>query len=69
MTGEDPTTEQLQAVQVERVREEIDAAARAPEPDETAQHARRADKAGYLRDKLAERRESEEDQTAGQDKG
>jgi IS5 family transposase len=68
MPGEEPSTEQLQAVQVERVREEMDAADRAPDADETAQHVRRADKASYLRDKLAERRESEQDQPV-EDKG
>jgi len=59
MAREDPSTEELQAVQADRVREEMHAADRAPNPDETAQHERRADKAGYLRDKLDERRESE----------
>ncbi len=61
MAEENPSTEQLQAVQVERAREEMDAADRAPDAEETAQHVRRADKASYLRDKLAERRESERD--------
>lgn len=61
MADEDPSTEQLQAVQVKRAREEMRAAEETPDAEETAQHVRRADKAGYLRDKLAERRESEQD--------
>lgn len=61
MADEDPSTEQLQAVQVDRVREEMRAAEETPDAEETAQHVRRADKASYLRDKLAERRESEQD--------
>jgi hypothetical protein len=68
MPDEEPTTEQLQAVQVERLREELNAAERTPDAEETAQHVRRADKASYLRDKLAERRESEQD-LAAEDKG
>ncbi|MGI8579322.1 MAG: hypothetical protein ACR2K9_02055 [Solirubrobacteraceae bacterium] len=68
MAGEEPSTEQLQAVQVERVQSETHAADRAPNAEETAQHVRRADKAEYLRDKLAERQESERDEPA-EDKG
>jgi len=64
MPDADPSTEQLQAVQVERVRDELAAADRTPDAEETAQHARRADKAGYLRDKLAERKKSERDLSA-----
>jgi hypothetical protein len=61
MDGEEPTTEQLEAVQSERARRERGAADDSPDPDETAQHERRADKASYLREKLAERERSERD--------
>jgi hypothetical protein len=56
---DEPTTEQLRAAQVERVRDELQAAEAARDPNETAQHARRADKSSYLREKLAERERSE----------
>jgi hypothetical protein len=56
---EEPTTEQLEAVQVERARQERRAARESPDPDETAQHERRADKASYLQQKLAARGRSE----------
>jgi hypothetical protein len=59
LPGEDPTTEQLESVQVERVREELRAAEQSQDPEETAQHERRADKASYLSEKLAERERSE----------
>lgn len=61
MADEDPSTQQLQAVQADRVREETRAAGTAQDEEETAQHVRRADKASYLRDKLAEREASEQD--------
>jgi hypothetical protein len=41
------------------VREEQEQAQEAPTEDEAEQHARRADKAAYLRQKLEERAESE----------
>jgi hypothetical protein len=56
---EDPTTEELRLRQREREAAEREAAKDAPAEDETEQHERRADKAGYLRDKLEERAESE----------
>ena len=51
-------TEELKAVQLEREASERDRARSAPD-DEAAQHARRADKARYLREKLEERARSE----------
>lgn len=64
MSGEEPSTEQLRTVQGQRAREESSAAALSPDEDEAAQHTRRAEKAEYLRDKLAERSESEREQPA-----
>ena len=57
--GEDPITEELRLTQLERERAERRRAEAVPDEDEAAQHARRADKARYLADKLEERAESE----------
>ena len=46
-------------MQEDRLREERVQADEAPTEDEAEQHARRADKAAYLREKLSERAESE----------
>jgi hypothetical protein len=58
MSGE-PDTERLHVEQLKRELEERKYADTAPVDDETAQHERRADKARYLREKLAERAEAE----------
>ena len=56
---EDPTTEELRLAQLERERRERREAG-APVPEsEAEQHARRAEKADYLRRKLEERAEAE----------
>ena len=57
--SEDPKTEELRVSQDERERSETDQAAAAEGDEETATHARRADKAAYLKSKLEERREAE----------
>jgi len=54
-----PDTERLRTEQLQREVEEERAAETAPVEEETAQHARRAEKARYLREKLEERAESE----------
>jgi hypothetical protein len=60
MTSEGgPTPEELEADQARREREERDQAADAATEEEVRVHERRAEKAGYLRRKLAEREESE----------
>jgi hypothetical protein len=56
-----PETQELQLGQVARERAERRAAEAAPDPAEAEQHARRADKAAYLREKLAERARSEDE--------
>jgi hypothetical protein len=57
------TTEELQAIQDERASSEDAEAREAELENEERAHRRRADKAAYLRDKLAEQAESErEDQ-------
>lgn len=55
----DPETAELKIRQRERERTERRLAHTAPEEDEAAQHARRADKASYLQEKLEERERSE----------
>jgi hypothetical protein len=57
--SEDPDTKELREAQARRVREELDLARAAADEEEESQHARRADKAEYLRQKLDERARSE----------
>jgi hypothetical protein len=52
-------TEELQSEQLARELEERRLADAAPQESETEQHQRRAEKARYLREKLAQRAESE----------
>ena len=59
MSEEDPDTKELRAAQARRVREELAQAQAAADEAEESQHARRADKAEYLRQKLEERARSE----------
>jgi hypothetical protein len=59
MSEEDPDTKELRDVQARRVREELQQARVASDAEEESQHARRADKAEYLRQKLEERAQSE----------
>ena len=58
-TPDEPTTQELRAVQVTREGEEREAAERADTDEETAQHDRRASKSAYLREKLEQREEAE----------
>jgi hypothetical protein len=54
--------DELSAEQRDRARQEEQMARTAPEAEEEAQHARRADKARYLREKLEQRRASEREE-------
>ena len=56
----DPKTEELHLEQIERERREHARAVRADDEPETEQHERRAERAGYLREKLKERAEAED---------
>ena len=56
---EDPTTQELRVRQARREQEERRQAEEEPTMDGTEKHARRADKADYLRRKLEERARSE----------
>lgn len=57
----DPQTKEMQVVQDRREQTERDAAVTATDEHETATHERRADRAAYLKAKLAERARSEEE--------
>jgi hypothetical protein len=59
---EEPETEELKKLQLQREAEEQERAKAAPDEPETAQHERRADKARYLREKLEQRAASEREQ-------
>ena len=56
---EDPTTQELKALQAERADTEARRAAGADQPDEARAAERRAAKAAYLRDRLAEAERAE----------
>ncbi len=56
----DPTTEGMRIEQLEREREEHARAKTASDEPETKQHERRAERAGYLKEKLEERGEAED---------
>ncbi len=56
----DPKTEELRLEQVEKERQEHARADQADDEPETETHERRADRAGYLREKLEERAEAED---------
>ena len=58
MTPE-PDTERLRAVFAERADQEAEAAEEAPEEAAQRAHARRAQKASYLEEKLAEQAEAD----------
>jgi len=59
MWGDEHDTERLRAVFAERAEEEAEAADEADEPAAERTHGRRADKAAYLKDKLAEQAEAD----------
>jgi hypothetical protein len=58
---EEPPTEELRRAQAEREHAEREQAREAEEDPDTTTHERRADKAAYLEEKLAERERSERD--------
>ena len=58
-SSDEPTTQQLRAVQSEREQEERERAKDAPTDTEQLAAVRRADKAAYLKDKLDEQADSE----------
>lgn len=56
----DPETRELRIVQDRRERTEHEAAEAALDPEEAREHAARAERAAYLREKLDDRARSEE---------
>ncbi len=58
MGPDDPTTQELRAIQSDRGRREAEAAKDAPTEDGEQAHRRRAEKASYLEEKLAEQEET-----------
>jgi hypothetical protein len=58
---QDTSTHELLRKQTDRRTEEREAVEQSELPDEEHQHRRRADKAAYLEEKLAERERSERD--------
>jgi len=61
----DPTTEGMRLDQIERASHEKQRAEAAEEEAAEKSHARRAEKADYLREKLAERAKAEDEATQG----
>ena len=59
MSEEDPTTQELRIDQLQREAKERERADSSIDEDEADQHSRRADKAGYLREKLEQRARAE----------
>jgi hypothetical protein len=59
MPEEDPTTREMRLEQIQKEREEHARAETADEDAEERAHARRAERAQYLRDKLEQRAEAE----------
>jgi hypothetical protein len=57
----DPTTEGMRLEQIERAAREREQAEEADEKADEKSHDRRADKADYLREKLAERAKAEDE--------
>lgn len=53
------TTQELKIAQLKREQAEEQTAEHEPTPDGTEKHARRAEKAAYLKEKLAEREQAE----------
>jgi hypothetical protein len=59
----DPKTEEMQLEQLHKERNEREQATDSHEPADEHTHKRRADRATYLREKLAERAKSEDEST------
>jgi hypothetical protein len=57
--GDDPSTEELRLEQLQREHAERQAAEATPDPEDAHAHERRADRAGYLREKLEEQAEAD----------
>ena len=69
MSDEDPTTQELRIEQLQREAAEQRRADTSIDANEADQHERRADKAGYLREKLEQRARSEREADDADDQG
>jgi hypothetical protein len=69
MSEEDPTTQELRVEQFQLEAKERERAETSTEDDEAEQHERRAEKAGYLREKLEERAKAEREAGASDHEG
>jgi hypothetical protein len=61
MPSDEPTTQELRAIQSRRVSEEAERAASSSDPEDERAHERRAERAAYLRDRLDEQAEADAD--------
>lgn len=61
MEEDELTTQELRAVQRSREATELDAAEEAPTEEAVRAHERRADKASYLEERLAEQQRADEE--------
>ena len=61
MTPDESDTQRLRAIFSDRAEEEAEAADEATEEHEAHTHERRSERAEYLKDKLAEQAESQQD--------
>jgi hypothetical protein len=61
MSDDELTTQEMKAVQSERAQREAVEADEAELPEDERAHQRRSDKAAYLRDKLTDQAESQEE--------
>ena len=61
MPGDEPTTRELKLEQAARERDERRREAESELPDDAKQHERRGEKAAYLKKKLAEREQAEQE--------
>lgn len=63
MADDDPSTEELSRRQLEQVKAAAEAMEASETEAETHKHERRAEKASYLREKLAEQQRADEETT------
>jgi hypothetical protein len=69
VSAEDPTTQELRIEQLQREAAERNRAGASHDADEAEQHERRAEKAGYLREKLEQRARAERETADEDDSG
>jgi hypothetical protein len=60
-SDDEPTTQELRAIQAQRANDESELAETAEKPEDERAHSRRAERAAFLRDKLDEQAEADTD--------